>query len=1020
MNELTKENYWDLLRDRSKSFEISMDPLTRKRTGSYYTDLALTDKMMRDLISNLLAEKKDLTKLTFLEPCVGNGNFVFSYLKAISKHYSDKDSVLKIINNIYVCDINKDALHVFRKTMIEFCDVFFNLELQNDYFSSHVSNALLFDVSNPDMDYIPLERNFPELIKDGGADIVVTNPPFKNFKVEKPHYIDPNEYEKDQVKYEKAKKLVKSRFLYSVSGSLNYYKIFTEEILTNYSKEDGYVCLVLPTSLLTDKTCLELRKFIINNFRINSIDIAPENSGFIQAQQSVAAIQLKNNPCIGSYKTKITTDCSNPAIQPAFVDIIANQVRDPNHSILVLNESEYSLLQQLEQLPKIKEISFIENLRGELDLTINKEFITNNGTDFQLIRGRNLQKYNLRQISDAEFVDPYFLEISKKARYSSQKRIACQQIVNMQKTDRVSFCLIPENYILGNSCNFISVAENQKGLDIYNLMGLLNSEIINWYFKLFSSNNHINNYEIDNFPIPLDAPNLNQISDLVKQYLEKPSSDLLSLITKETNYAYGTFFPDPISETSTNLGLDEPINTKSTPTTIDYLFQALKRYLPDLKVEDCQKIISSEIDLTTYLIKSKIDIPATKHSIIEGIIHKYSCLYTNTILNHTDFKLSDLDLEMVRSVPQGGSWKNIPGETVKKSKRLLRITQTGGRTTLYGRINYSEPSYTITTYFNRPGNGTYIHPIHNRVISVREACRLQSFPDEYFIWGNKKQTLTQVGNALPPLLAYQIGKQILKVTGFEKTVDLFSGAGGMTLGFKQAGMTSVIANDIEPSACITLSINNPEIPIICGDITQDSVKQEIIERALEGKADIICGGPPCQGFSMAGFRADNDPRNELFRDFVDIVKKVNPKIIVFENVEGILSYKKGETYYEIQELFKSLNYNCEGRILNASNYGVPQKRKRVILICTKDDLPYKPGDLFPEEITDEEQLKISAYEAIGDLETIPCSENATYDLSRSTEPNDYCQYIKGRISADQFYNKLKLKKSKDSFQLKLF
>src|SRR3989339_681857 len=103
------------------------------------------------------------------------------------------------------------------------------------------------------------------------------------------------------------------------------------------------------------------------------------------------------------------------------------------------------------------------------------------------------------------------------------------------------------------------------------------------------------------------------------------------------------------------------------------------------------------------------------------------------LYNHVTYSLSSLDLKMVESIPQGGNWKNIPLHI--PSKRLERIRTTGGRTTLYGRLKWDKPSYTISTYFNRPGNGSYIHPVENRVLSAREAARIQSFPDNYIFCG---------------------------------------------------------------------------------------------------------------------------------------------------------------------------------------------------------------------------------------------------------------------------------------------
>ncbi|NLV82439.1 MAG: DNA (cytosine-5-)-methyltransferase, partial [Synergistaceae bacterium] len=398
------------------------------------------------------------------------------------------------------------------------------------------------------------------------------------------------------------------------------------------------------------------------------------------------------------------------------------------------------------------------------------------------------------------------------------------------------------------------------------------------------------------------------------------------------------------------------------------------------------------------------------------------------VLNHTTFKLSDLDMEMIRSVPPGGNWKNIPSKTVEKSKRLKRITETGGRTTLYGRIDYDKPSYTITTYFNRPGNGTYVHPVHDRVLSVREAARFQCFTDDYYFYGNKTQLLKQVGNAVPTIFAYQIAKNIIDKTDCKKSIHLFCGAGGMTAGFKAAGVKTVTCNDFEESACITLKINNPEIDVLFGDITEKFTKDYLVEKALIKGVDIICGGPPCQGFSMAGLRLTDDPRNQLFRDFIDIVTAVNPKIIVFENVQGLLSFQGGKVHRAILDLFSEVGYNTEARTLMTNDYGVPQKRKRVIIICTRNDLNLKPTDLFPLPLTSEPINQITARETIGDLENVECGNSACYLQTTETDivklfkgKIDYATYLSRSRCTKKFY----LKKEKgarflESDQLSLF
>lgn len=984
MSDTQYTELWSSLSVKSRCIETEMDALTRKRTGSYYTDLEFTDIMMAELVEHLKAKNstKKIYEYRFLEPCVGAGNFVFSYIKAVRATGLDKYSAQIMLNNIYVADVNTEALNGYKESLKEIAALFWDIELQDEYFERHMGTSLLIDVTAAKLNYISINEIFPEDVVGNGFDIVATNPPYKNLKAERGHYASDDEYNMDKNKYSMISKIVSKRFKYSTDGVLNLYKLFVEEIIDRYANETAFVSLLIPASIMSDKTCMKLRTHILKDYNLISVKVIGEGSRYINAQQALSAmlLQTEGKPD----KVAIIKDYCNNQEDAAEVEIKDILNENTGNALVAVSSKEYRILRKLRQFPVVKELDFVANLRGELDLTANKQAILETNTAYPLIRGRNIGYYNLISTSESEFVADIFVNATKKKCYIEQERIICQQIANMKKERRVTFALAPKNSVLGNSCNFISVRENRYGINIYTLLGLFNTKLMNWLFKLTSSNNHVNNYEIDCFPIPVDAPELKTISNLAKIYLNEQDDSILDEIEQLTYQAYGI---------TTLTGEQKMHKDQYVKNYTD----AIKYVLPQITNHQAHKILNGQIKIEDFLGGlSKFDINVAK-----GITTKYTVLFQGLLLNHATFKLSDLDLEMIKAVPPGGSWKDIPLATVEKSKRLKQITQTGGRTTLYGRIDYDKPSYTITTYFNRPGNGTYVHPVHERVLTVREAARFQTFKDDYYFFGNKTQHLKQVGNAVPTLLAYQIAREIKKKTGCYKSIDLFCGAGGMTAGFKAAGIESLLSNDIEESACVTLKINNPEIEVLCGDITKIETKNVIEKVAIHGGADIICGGPPCQGFSMAGFRSDYDPRNQLFRDFVDVVERVNPKIIVFENVEGLLSYQGGKTYKEVHSLFTQMGYNTEGRTLMTNDYAVPQKRKRVIIICTRNDVSISPSELFPSPITLGAEMQVTAREAISDLENVPCNDDARYV---DFEDSDVVAFFKGIISYEEYIN----------------
>lgn len=196
-----------------------------------------------------------------------------------------------------------------------------------------------------------------------------------------------------------------------------------------------------------------------------------------------------------------------------------------------------------------------------------------------------------------------------------------------------------------------------------------------------------------------------------------------------------------------------------------------------------------------------------------------------------------------------------------------------------------------------------------------------------------------------------------------KVVSLFSGCGGLDLGFKQtSGYEIVWACDILKDACDTYKKNIGN-HIVHSDITK-------IDYKTIPKADIIIGGPPCQGFSGIGKRDPNDKRSELIWTYLDIVKEVNPKIFLFENVTGIKSSKtpNGAKVIDVLQLaFKEIGYSINVYTLNAADYGVPQKRKRVFIVGNKLNITVNQPKQTHYEEHDSEKLWISSYEAISDF-----------------------------------------------------
>lgn len=195
-------------------------------------------------------------------------------------------------------------------------------------------------------------------------------------------------------------------------------------------------------------------------------------------------------------------------------------------------------------------------------------------------------------------------------------------------------------------------------------------------------------------------------------------------------------------------------------------------------------------------------------------------------------------------------------------------------------------------------------------------------------------------------------------------VSLFSGCGGLDLGFERAGFSIPVANEIDPTIWATYKANHPNSHLIEGDVRKIS-KADILP-FVSGNIDGIIGGPPCQSWSEAGsLRGINDARGQLFFDYIRLLEELKPKFFLAENVSGMLANRHSEAVKNILQMFSDTGYDVSLTMVNAKDYGVAEERKRVFYIGFRNDLHVR--FVFPHGSTEDDKDKITLRDIIWDL-----------------------------------------------------
>jgi len=543
-----------LIHQKSRESEKIENTDKRKHFGIYYTDYSIARLIAKESLGG--SDKSILFKLNFYEPCVGTGIFVIAYIDEVlerAQRYSQKN-IQTLIGGIYFSDIDGEAVELFIKLLPLYVKAKYNTSIKIDS-KNYFKGDALFENYNGKIKKVDPKKIFGI---PGGFDIVLTNPPYKLLKANSDKYnteLNTNQYALD---IKKVIQFIRENNVYKFNqGTLNYYKIFLEEILENYTHTSSRIGAIIPITLLNDKQSELLRKRIINKYKLFKIYIIPEKNEFfpdISQAFCFFALDKKNPGNVIKINPKVISqnDFANKGIEVSIEHIERISETAP---IIIENEIGWKILRKLNAFPKLQTLSSVCNARGELDLTLDKSFITKEKTSLPLLRGNNVSEfsYTLGEF----FTDEKFIEkTGEKQKYILRERLVCQQISNIHLKKRLKFTKIPGNIVLGNSCNFLTFDETLFGhqeISLDYLLGVLNSLLLNWRFKVTNSNNHISNYELAELPIAIPkTQDKKEIEKLVQSIKSSSNPNniyklnmkvfkLYGLDEKEINYVLGRY-----------------------------------------------------------------------------------------------------------------------------------------------------------------------------------------------------------------------------------------------------------------------------------------------------------------------------------------------------------------------------------------------------------------------------------------------------------------------------------------------
>ena len=561
---------------------------SQKPLGAYYTpqhiaeyivSLTLTptlDKLAGSVSKTDISALEEILSLRTLDPACGPGIFLVSALKTYVKAMEDgirlaresgvTDETLEesgvlnylqtIRRNLYGVDVDAGALEVTDVSLglltRSVDDSLFGTSLKqgnslvslkglngkqsHGHYFSNTATRLPFEW--PD--------EFVEVLRSGGFDFVIMNPPYERLKPNlaeflreriitrdrKIHLEEFNTY-KEQLKEDLSYFRQSGEYQLGNKYSIDLHRLFVERAI-QLSREGGKIGFIVPSTILGDLSAYPLRKSIILENQLQNVSDFVETSRlFDGVTQSVSVLSLQKGGTTTSFQAQFGLKDIDEVSSRKRVQIQTKRIESavgPFLSIPQVNTGGWTLLNKLHKHPTISSVDWLSVKRGELDLTLNRSCIVPNETRFRLIRGSNISRYSLlpKSTRTSEFVDidrlRETLGSSSRIDHINKPRIACQQVSNRTQRWRLKFANVPSGFVLANSCNYLFLQKGTDKIRLSFLLGILNSELMNWRFGLTSTNNHVSNRELNQLPLP-------EINSISKNLFNSIVSEVKSIRT---------------------------------------------------------------------------------------------------------------------------------------------------------------------------------------------------------------------------------------------------------------------------------------------------------------------------------------------------------------------------------------------------------------------------------------------------------------------------------------------------------